>query len=128
MPRPIATVSRCAADRLPGAGSFGISFAPLTDFNDALQQVARCNSLCGNDMKDTQDMDQPSPARTAILAEDAPLRQKASIFPEPFASRMPGRAVQALGDVFGLQNFDVNLATLMPGAVSAPSNAHGSHG
>jgi len=60
----------------------------------------------------------------AILAQDVPVRKKASSYPEPFASRMRGRAVRPLGDVFGLRNFGVNLATLGPGAVSALRHAH----
>jgi uncharacterized cupin superfamily protein len=60
----------------------------------------------------------------AIHAKDAPLRKKVSNYPEPFASRMRGRAIQPLGDLFGLRNFGVNLATLIPGAVSALRHAH----
>ena len=69
-------------------------------------------------------MNQPSPPPIAILAHDAPLRKKASSYPEPFASRMRGRAVRPLGDVFGLRNFGVNLVILVPGAVSALRHAH----
>lgn len=50
-------------------------------------------------------MNQPLPPPIAILARDAPLRKKASSYPEPFASRVRGRAVRPLGDVFGLRNF-----------------------
>lgn len=69
-------------------------------------------------------MSQPSPPIVAIHAKDAPLRKKASNYPEPFAARMRGRTVHPLGDVFGLRNFGVNLATLIPGAVSALRHAH----
>ena len=69
-------------------------------------------------------MDQPPPQTVAIPAHEAPPRKKASNFPEPFASRMLGRTVRPLGDFFGLRNFGVNLATLAPGAVSAPRHAH----
>ncbi len=48
----------------------------------------------------------------------------ASIYPEPFASLMKGREKRALGDVFGLANFGVNLSTLLPGAGSALRHAH----
>ena len=64
------------------------------------------------------------PTLTAIHAEDAPLRTKPSIYPEPFASRMQGRQKRPLGDLFGLTNFGVNLTTLAPGAVSALRHAH----
>jgi uncharacterized cupin superfamily protein len=60
----------------------------------------------------------------AVKALDAPPRTKPSNYPEPFASRMRGREKRALGDLFGLQNFGVNLTRLAPGAVSALRHAH----
>jgi uncharacterized cupin superfamily protein len=60
----------------------------------------------------------------AVLAAQAPLRTKPSIYPEPFASRMSGRAKQPLGDLFGLTNFGVNLTRLRPSGVSALRHAH----
>ncbi|MCE2484282.1 MAG: cupin domain-containing protein [Desulfurellaceae bacterium] len=60
----------------------------------------------------------------AIVAAEAPLRAKASNYPEPFASRMAGRQKRPLGSVFGLSNFGVNLTRLAPGAVSALRHAH----
>lgn len=60
----------------------------------------------------------------ALLAADAPPRQKPSVYPEPFASRMAGRIKHPLGDLFGLKNFGVNLTRLAPGAVSALRHAH----
>ncbi|GEP06515.1 cupin domain-containing protein [Methylobacterium oxalidis] len=60
----------------------------------------------------------------AIRAVDAPVRAKASNYPEPFASRMDGRIKQPLGDLFGLRNFGVNLTRLRPGAVSALHHRH----
>lgn len=60
----------------------------------------------------------------AILAVQAPLRAKPSVYPEPFASRMAGRAKRPLGDLFGLSQFGVNLTRLAPGAVSALRHAH----
>lgn len=60
----------------------------------------------------------------AIKAGEAPARAKASSYPEPFASRMAGREKRPLGDLFGLQNFGVNLTRLAPGAVSALRHAH----
>jgi uncharacterized cupin superfamily protein len=47
-----------------------------------------------------------------------------SLYPEPFASRMKGREKRALGDMFGLANFGVNLTNLLPGAGSALRHAH----
>ena len=60
-------------------------------------------------------------ARTAL---DIAPRTRPSNYPEPFASRMTGREKRALGDVFGLTNFGVNLTRLAPGAVSALRHAH----
>jgi uncharacterized cupin superfamily protein len=60
----------------------------------------------------------------AIAATDAPARTKPSNYPEPFASRMGGREKRALGDVFGLSNFGVNLTRLAPKAQSALRHAH----
>jgi uncharacterized cupin superfamily protein len=60
----------------------------------------------------------------AIRALDAPARTKASNYPEPFAARMKGREKRPLGDLFGLQNFGVNLTRLAPGAISALRHAH----
>lgn len=61
---------------------------------------------------------------TAIRAEEAAPRIKASNYPEPFASRMRGRLKRPLGDLFGLNNFGVNLTTLSPGAQSALQHFH----
>lgn len=60
----------------------------------------------------------------AIHALQATARTKPSNYPEPFASRMAGRVIRPLGDVFGLSNFGVNLTLLAPGAVSALRHAH----
>lgn len=60
----------------------------------------------------------------AINAAEAPARTKPSVYPEPFASRMAGREKRALGDLFGLKNFGVNLTRLAPNAVSALRHAH----
>lgn len=60
----------------------------------------------------------------AVTADQVPPRTKASSYPEPFASRMAGREKRALGDVFGLSNFGVNLTRLAPGAASSLRHAH----
>lgn len=60
----------------------------------------------------------------AVVALDTPPRNKPSIYPEPFASRMEGRVKRQLGDVFGLKNFGVNLTRLSPNATSALRHAH----
>ncbi|MEW5862688.1 MAG: cupin domain-containing protein [Pseudomonadota bacterium] len=66
--------------------------------------------------------DKPIP-RAIIAAQVAP-RSKRSVYPEPFASRMAGREKCALGDLFGLTNFGVNLTRLAPSSVSALRHAH----
>ncbi|CAG0975437.1 hypothetical protein RHDC4_01554 [Rhodocyclaceae bacterium] len=60
----------------------------------------------------------------AIVALDAPLRTRPSLYPEPFASRMAGRDKRPLGEVFGLANFGVNLTRILPGGSSALRHAH----
>ena len=60
----------------------------------------------------------------AIAAADAAPRQKKSNYPEPFAARVEGREKRVLGDVFGLNNFGVNLTRLAPGAQSALRHSH----
>lgn len=62
----------------------------------------------------------PAPVR----ADEAPPRTRPSNYPEPFASRMRGRTIRPLGDLFGLKNFGANLTTLAPGAVSSLRHAH----
>lgn len=59
----------------------------------------------------------------AIEANDVTPRI-GSGYPEPFASRVAGRAKRALGDVFGLTSFGVNLSRLPPGVSSALRHSH----
>lgn len=60
----------------------------------------------------------------AILASEAPNRLKPSNYPQPFATRVAGRVKSPLGDLFGLQNFGINLTQLLPGAESALLHRH----
>ena len=60
----------------------------------------------------------------AVRAAEVVPRNKKSVYPEPFASRMAGREKRVLGDLFGLSNFGVNLTRLAPGAMSALRHAH----
>lgn len=60
----------------------------------------------------------------ALVAEEAPPRKKASIAPEPFATRLAGRRKQPLGDLFGLTNFGVNLSRIAPGGISSIRHCH----
>jgi len=50
--------------------------------------------------------------------------RRASIYPEPFKSRMGDRAKQRLGEACGLTKFGVNLVTLGPGGQSALRHWH----
>jgi uncharacterized cupin superfamily protein len=59
-----------------------------------------------------------------VVATEAPLRMKASNYPEIFARRVAGREKRPLGDLFGLKNFGVNLTRLAPGAMSSLRHAH----
>lgn len=65
-----------------------------------------------------------TPHPVSIKASTAPARSKPSNYPEPFASRMVGREKRALGDVFGLSHFGVNLTHLAPGGVSSLRHGH----
>jgi uncharacterized cupin superfamily protein len=64
------------------------------------------------------------PLPGTIDAHAAPLRTTPSNYPEEFAKRMSGREKRPLGNLFGLNNFGVNLTKLAPGAISALRHAH----
>ena len=61
--------------------------------------------------------------KKARFAQDVEPANKSS-YPEILAEKVKGRDKRRLGDVFGLQNFGVNLTTLRPGAMSALLHAH----
>ena len=61
--------------------------------------------------------------RAVAAAQVAP-RAKQSNYPEPFRSRMAQREKRALGDLFGLTHFGVNLTRLKPGGISSLRHAH----
>ena len=63
-------------------------------------------------------------APIAIEADSAEPRTKPSGYPEPFFSRMAKREKRPLGDLFGLNNFGVNLTKLFPGGESALLHRH----
>ena len=66
----------------------------------------------------------PFPTPTAVDACSVPSRSLRTAYPEPFAAMFEGRDKKALGNVFGLTNFGVNLTRLAPGATSALRHAH----
>jgi uncharacterized cupin superfamily protein len=67
-------------------------------------------------------MNKPATPVAAVAAE-VPGRTSTN-YPEPFASRVAGRKKAALGDLFGLKNFGVNLTRLAPKSMSALRHAH----
>jgi uncharacterized cupin superfamily protein len=69
-------------------------------------------------------MPQEKTQPAALLAVQVQPRAQKTIYPEPFAARVAGREKRALGDVFGLKNFGVNLTRLAPGSMSALRHAH----
>ncbi len=60
---------------------------------------------------------------TAVRALDVEPRTKSS-YPSPFAERIVGREKRALGNLFGLENFGVNLTRLAPGSISGLRHSH----
>jgi uncharacterized cupin superfamily protein len=63
------------------------------------------------------------PSPVAVVAGEIPARS-GSNYPEPYASRVAGREKRALGNVFGLTNFGVNLTRLAPKAMSSIRHSH----
>lgn len=63
-------------------------------------------------------------APLALDAASVAPRARASSYPEPYFSRMSGREKRALGDVFGVRNFGVNLTRLAPGGESSLLHRH----
>jgi uncharacterized cupin superfamily protein len=61
--------------------------------------------------------------KAVIRAADVPART-GTIYPQPYAAAMAGRAKRALGDLFGLSQFGVNLTVLAPGAASSERHWH----
>lgn len=59
----------------------------------------------------------------AVKALDVATRT-ATIYPPPYDRPLAGRAKRALGDVFGLGQFGVNLTVLAPGAASSERHWH----
>jgi uncharacterized cupin superfamily protein len=69
-------------------------------------------------------IDTKMPNAIAVAGDAVAPRTRPSSYPEPFFSRMAKREKRALGDVFGLKNFGVNLTTLAPGGESALLHRH----
>lgn len=60
----------------------------------------------------------------AVVAEEMPARRGASIIPAVFSERLERREKRALGDVFGLRAFGVNLTRLDPGGETSLLHRH----
>jgi uncharacterized cupin superfamily protein len=58
-----------------------------------------------------------------VRALDVPART-GTIYPPPYAATVAGRAKRALGDLFGLSQFGVNLTVLAPGTSSSERHWH----
>jgi uncharacterized cupin superfamily protein len=66
----------------------------------------------------------PEPKPAAIAAAAIASQPGRTVYPAPYAALVAGRDKKALGDLFGLANFGVNLTRLAPGARSALRHAH----
>ncbi|MCK9605782.1 MAG: cupin domain-containing protein [Methylomonas sp.] len=64
----------------------------------------------------------------AAVADQVPPRTRKSLYPQAIldahGARLEGREKRLLGELFGLQNFGVNLTRLAPEAISALRHAH----
>ena len=58
-----------------------------------------------------------------LIASSVEPRTK-SVYPEPYSTMMEGRAKRALGNVFGIQKYGVNLTTIRPGGQSSLMHRH----
>lgn len=65
-------------------------------------------------------------AESTLPAIDAKsvAERRGSSYPAPFDAPCAGRAKRALGDVFGLADYGVNLVTLPPGTASSQRHWH----
>ncbi len=74
-------------------------------------------------MAETPAASPPAPP-VAVVAATVPPRARPSGYPADLADKVRGRDKHALGEVFGLANFGVNLTRLAPGAASSLRHAH----
>jgi uncharacterized cupin superfamily protein len=64
------------------------------------------------------------PIPPAVTAAEVPPRPRPTSYPPQLAHLVAGREKRALGDVFGLKAFGVNLTRLAPGSHSAFRHRH----
>ncbi len=62
--------------------------------------------------------------KIALKAAEAPARTRPPAYPSVFHAQTGERIKRPLGDLFGLNNFGVNLTTLGPGGRSALQHRH----
>jgi uncharacterized cupin superfamily protein len=60
---------------------------------------------------------------SVVIIADLPVRT-ATIYPAEFSNEVSGRSNVALGNVFDITQFGVNITTLQPGAWSSHRHAH----
>ncbi|MCO6383620.1 cupin domain-containing protein [Oceanicola sp. 502str15] len=71
-----------------------------------------------------EDVPAPADLPSAVLDLAAAPVKTGSIYPEPYAAMMAGRASLRLGQMGGLTQFGANLVTLQPGAVGSLRHWH----
>lgn len=64
------------------------------------------------------------PARSIAVEADSVEERRGTIYPKPYDAGFEKRIKRALGDVFGMNQFGVNLVTLEPGAMSSQRHWH----
>nr|WP_245794667.1 cupin domain-containing protein [Vannielia litorea] len=69
-------------------------------------------------------MPAPADLPSAVLDLGAAPVKTGSIYPEPYAAMMAGRASLRLGQMGGLTQFGANLVTLQPGALASLRHWH----
>ena len=63
-------------------------------------------------------------AKPTVLKASNVAPRTATVYPVPYAAAVSGREKRALGDIFELSQFGVNLTTLQPGAWSSHRHWH----
>lgn len=63
-------------------------------------------------------------ARPVAIDASTVEARTSTLYPEPFASQVAGRAKRVLGELFGLTTFGVNLTRLAPSARSSMRHGH----
>ena len=124
--RDVSTIAGLVVEHCAAAGRD----APLIRETAARFQAALAAGLGDADMAAVVHAFGPvlqlpdAPRPLACEAAAVPSRNRRSVYPPAFAARVAGRDKKALGEVFGLRGFGVNLTRLAPGAQSSLRHAH----